>query len=79
MSKKAPLPKKPAADCSKQLIDAIATVKQLQDFVQEFGSYEHALAAVVRVQSLAEMTHGFDLLKQALEIVTKPPAPPQEP
>jgi hypothetical protein len=79
MSKKAPSPKKPAADCSKHLIDAIATVKQLQDFVREYGSYDRALATVVRVQGLIEMTHGFEMLKQALEIVTKEPAPPPQP
>jgi hypothetical protein len=77
MAKKAPALKKPATGSSKQLIDAIATVKQLQDFVKEHGTVEKALAAAVRVQGLIEMTGGFDPLKEALEIVGKEPASPQ--
>ena len=77
MAKKAPTPKKPTADHSKCLIDAIATVKQLQDFVQEHGGVEKALAAVARVQGLVEMTDGFCQLKQALEIVGQASAAPQ--
>jgi hypothetical protein len=78
MTKKAPTPKKPTSDSSKCLIDAIATVKQLQDFVQEHGSAEKALAAATRVHGLIKMTGGFDQLKQALEIVGQGPAAPQE-
>jgi hypothetical protein len=77
MTKKIPVPKKPAPGSSKQLIDAIAAVKQLQDFVKEHGTLEKALAAAVRVQGLIEMTGGFDQLKQALEIVGKEAASPQ--
>jgi hypothetical protein len=77
MAKKAPAPKKPAAGSSKQLIDAIATVKQLQDFVKEHGTVEKALAAAVRVHGLIEMTGSFEALKEALEIVGKESAPPQ--
>ena len=77
MAKKTPAAKKPATESSKQLIDAIATVKQLQDFVNEHGTVEKALAAAVRVQGLIEMTGSFHPLKQALEIVGKEPAPPQ--
>jgi hypothetical protein len=77
MAKKAPAPKKVVADSSKQLIEAIATVKQLQDFVKEHGSAEKALAAVLRVQGLIEMTGGCEQLKQALEIVGQEAAVPQ--
>jgi hypothetical protein len=77
MAKKTP-PKKPTADGSRQLIDAIAAVKQLQDFVAEHGTLEKALAAAARVRGLIEMTGGFDQLKQALEIVGQESAPPQE-
>jgi len=78
MAKKAPAPKKPTTDRCRNLIDAIATVKQLQDFVKEHGTVEKALAAAVRVQGLIEMTGGFDQLKQALEIVGKEAASPQQ-
>ena len=40
MAKKTPTPKKPTTGSSKQLIDAIATVKQLQDFVKEHGTWK---------------------------------------
>lgn len=76
MAKKTPTPKKPAADSSRNLIDAIATVKQLQDFVKEHGDAAKALAAVARVRGLVEMTGGFDPLKQALEIVGQDPVAP---
>ena len=78
MTKKTPTPKKPATDSCKNLIDAIATVKQLQDFVKEHGSVEKALATAVHVHGLIEMTGGFDQLKQALEIVGQEPASPQQ-
>jgi hypothetical protein len=71
MAKKAAA--KPTTDNCKCLIDAIAAVKQLQDFVKEHGSAEKALAAVLRVQGLTEMTGGFCQLKQALEIVGQEP------
>jgi hypothetical protein len=78
MAKKTPAPKKATTDSNKNLIDAIATVKQLQDFVKEHGNVEKALAAAVRMQGLIEMTGGFDQLKQALEIVGQQSAPPTE-
>jgi hypothetical protein len=78
MAKKTPAAKKPATDSSKTLIDAIATVKQLQDFVKEHGDVEKAIAAAVRVQGLIEMTGSFGQLKQALEIVGQQSAAPQE-
>ena len=77
MAKKSPTAKKPTPDSSKCLIAAIATVKQLQDFVQEHGTVEKALAAAARVHGLIEMTGGFDRLKQALEIVGQASAAPQ--
>jgi hypothetical protein len=76
MAKKTPAAK-PATDGSKQLMDAIATVRQIQEFIKERGSLEAALAAVARVQGLTAMTGGFEPLKQALEIVGKESAPPQ--
>ena len=75
MAKKTPASKKPTTGTCTQLIDAISTVKQLQDFGKENGALENALAVVVRVQGLVEMTGGFDALKQALEIVGKEPTP----
>ena len=71
MAKKASAPKQPATGGSQQLIDAIATVKQLQDFIKEHGDVERALAAAAHVHGLIEMTGGFDALKQALAIVGK--------
>jgi hypothetical protein len=76
MAKKS-APHKPTADSSKQFIDAIAAVKQLQDFVKEHGSLEKALAAAVRVHGLIEMTGGFERLKQALEIIGQECGPPK--
>lgn len=77
MAKKTPAAKKTATNGSQQLIEAIATVKQLQDFVKEHGTVEKALAAAVRVQGLIEMTGGFNQLKQALEIVGQESPAPQ--
>jgi hypothetical protein len=74
MAKKSPVSKQPATGGSQQLINAIATVKQLQDFIKEHGDVERALAAATRVHGLIEMTGGFASLKQALEIVGKEPA-----
>jgi hypothetical protein len=79
MAKKAPTAKKPTTESSQCLIDAIATVKQLQDFVQEHGGIERALAAAARVHGLIEMTGGYCQLKHALEIVGgQEPTAPQE-
>jgi len=69
MGKKAPAVKKPGPDSSKQLGDAIATVKHLQDFIQEHGGLNLAVEAVYRVYKLIELTGGVDELKQALAIV----------
>ena len=75
---KTPAPKAPADDSSQQLVHAIVTVRNLQDFIQAHGGLDKALAAVVRVHELITMTGGIDQLKQALEIVGKGPEP-QEP
>ena len=68
-------PAKPASDSCKQLIDAIATVRQLQDFIKEHRTLESTLATVAGVRGMIELTGGFDQLKQALEIVGKEETP----
>jgi hypothetical protein len=75
MAKKAAAPKKPAAESTKQLVDAIVTVKALQDYIKENGGLEKALDAVNKVYKLIELTGGFEQLKQALEIVGKDEVP----
>ena len=75
MAKKLATPKQQTAGSSQQLIDAIATVKQLQDFISEHGSLDKAIAAAIRVHGLIEMTGGFEQLQQALEIVGKDTEP----
>jgi hypothetical protein len=77
MAKKAPAPKAQAADSTKQLVDAIITVKRLQDFIHEHGNLERAVEAVARVQGLIDLTGGFGPLKQALEIIGRESAAPQ--
>jgi hypothetical protein len=77
MPKKAPAPKKPEADSSRQLVEAIVTVKHLQDFIKEHGGVDKALEAVARVNQLIELTGGVEQLKQALSIVGQENAPPQ--
>ena len=72
MAKKAAA-KKPetvtAADHSKQLVEAIATVRNLQEFIKERGGLDAALGTITRVSDLVCMTGSFDDLKAALEIV----------
>jgi hypothetical protein len=81
MVKKAPAAKKVAdegpkqSDSTKQLVDAIITVKSLQAFIAEHGTLEKALAAVACMQNLIQMTGGFDQLRQALEIVVQQDQP----
>jgi hypothetical protein len=77
MTKKPAPAKKPVSDSTRQLIDAIATVKHLQDFIREHGDLEKTLQAVVRVNKMIELTGGVEQLRQALEIVGKEAAPPQ--
>jgi hypothetical protein len=79
MAKKAPAPKSQASESNQQLVHAIVTVRQLQDFIKEHGGVDKALAAVVRVHELIGMTGGIAQLKQSLEIVGQEPAQPQQP
>ena len=69
MAKKPSTAKKPAAESNKQLVDAIVTVKNLQDFICDHGDVEKALAAVARVKQMIDLTGGFSQLTQALGIV----------
>ena len=70
MSKKtAPAAKPQPDESTKQLVDAIITVKNLQEFIRDHGDVQKALDAVGRVHKLVELTGGFDQLSQALSIV----------
>ena len=73
MAKKAAATKKPEGtstiDHTKQLVEAIATVRTLQDFIKERGGLEAALSTVTRVADMVCMTGSFADLKEALEIV----------
>ncbi len=79
MAKKAAAVKKPegttSTDHSKQLVEAIVTVRTLQDFIHERGGLEAALGTVTRVADLVCMTGSFNDLKSALEIVGREAAP----
>jgi hypothetical protein len=79
MAKRPVAAKKPEADRGQPLIDAIVTVRHLQDFIQEHGSLEQAQGAVARVLKLIELTGSFDQLKQALDIVGKEEKPEEAP
>ncbi len=79
MAKKAAAGQREQADSTKQLLDAIVTVRRLQDFVKEHGSLQRALDAVARVRGLVELTGGFDQLRQALEVVGSEGGSSQEP
>lgn len=76
MAKKASAAKTAAA--TNPLVEAIATVKRLQAFLEAHGSAAKAVDAVESVRSLVELTGGFAQLKQALEIVGEAPAPATE-
>jgi hypothetical protein len=76
MAKKPAPAKKPTAECTKQLVEAIVTVKSLQDFLADNGGVEKAVEAVARVQKLIELTGGFEQLNTALKIVGGEPAGP---
>lgn len=54
---------------NKQLVDAIITVKNLQEYIERHGGVEPALEAVNKVRRLVELTGGFDALTEALRIV----------
>jgi hypothetical protein len=71
MAKKTPAAKPQSAESSQQLVHAIVTVRNLQDFIRDHGGLDKAVAAVVRVHGLIQMTGGIDQLQQALEIVGK--------
>jgi hypothetical protein len=62
-------------DSSKQLVDAIITVKNLQEFIRDHGEVQKALDAVGRVHKLVDMTGGFEQLQQALSIVGQENSP----
>jgi hypothetical protein len=73
MAKKAAVVK-PSEVCSstdktKNLVEAIITVRNLQDFIKDRGGLEAALGTVARVGDLVVLTGGFAELKAALEIV----------
>ena len=82
MAKKAAAIKKPegtiSSSHSKQLVEAIVTVRTLQDFISERGGLETALGTVTRVADLVAMTGSFNDLKSALEIVGREGAPTAE-
>jgi hypothetical protein len=79
MAKKAAAAKKPetatSADHSKQLVEAIVTVRSLQDFIKERGGLDAALGTVTRVADLVCMTGSFADLKSSLEIVGREGTP----
>jgi hypothetical protein len=60
---------------TKALVEAIVTVRNLQDFITDRGGLETALGTVTRVGDLVAMTGGFAELKAALEIVGREAAP----
>ncbi len=79
MAKKAAVVKKPEvaspSDKTKNLVEAIVTVRNLQDFIKDRGGLEAALGTVARVSDLVALTGGFAELKAALEIVGQESAP----
>ena len=80
MAKKAAVVKKPEvpspAAKTQSLVEAIVTVRSLQDFIKDRGGLDAALGIVTRVGDLIDLTGGFAQLKEALEIVGRenPPA-----
>ena len=79
MAKKAAVAKKPEVaapvDKTKNLVEAIVTVRNLQDFIKDRDGLEAALGTVTRVGDLVALTGGFAELKAALEIVGREGAP----
>ncbi len=79
MAKKAAVAKKPEvpsqSDKTKNLVEAIVTVRNLQDFIKDRGGLEAALGTVARVGDLVALTGGFEDLKASLEIVGREAAP----
>jgi hypothetical protein len=82
MAKKAAIVKKPEvcspADKTKNLVEAIVTVRNLQDFIKDRNGLEAALGTVTRVGDLVALTGGFAELKAALEIVGRESNAPSE-
>ncbi len=79
MAKRAAVAKKAegttSTDHSKQLVEAIVTVRTLQDFIRDRGGVDAAIGTVNRVTELVSLTGSFHDLKSALEIVGREPAP----
>jgi hypothetical protein len=79
MAKKVPVVKKPEVACcsdkTQTLVEAIVTVRNLQDFIKDRDGLEGALGTVTRVGDLVAMTGGFAELKAALEIVGRESSP----
>ena len=79
MAKKAAVVKKPEvpslSDKTKNLVEAIVTVRNLQDFIKDRGGLEAALGTVTHVGDLVALTGGFAELKAALEIVGRESSP----
>jgi hypothetical protein len=79
MAKKAAAIKKPEGTTSsahsKQLVEAIVTVRTLQEFIRERGGLDSALGTVTRVADMVSMTGSFEDLKAALEIVGREGSP----
>ncbi len=81
MAKKAAVAKKPevavSSDKTKNLREAIITVRNLEDFIKDRGGLEAALGTIARVGDLVALTGGFAELKEALEIVGRENIPAQ--
>jgi hypothetical protein len=79
MAKKTAVVKKPEGvsptDKTKNLVEAIVTVRNLQDFIKDRGGLEAALGTVTRVGELVALTGSFAELKEALEIVGRENTP----
>jgi hypothetical protein len=75
MAKKSTPVKPESTSATQNLVDAIVTVKHLQEYIQQHGGLENALAAIERVHKLVSLTGTFERLTEALEIVGRPIPP----
>ena len=79
MAKRSAAAKKPegttSTEHSKKLVEAIVTVRTLQDFIRDRGGLDAAIGTVNRVADLVSLTGSFHDLKSAMEIVGREPAP----
>ncbi len=75
MAKKAATAKPQSDDSSNKLVEAIVTVRHLQEFIREHGDVQKALEAVGRVHQLVDLIGGFAQLREALRIVGQQDAP----